>query len=238
MPWNTRPILLTPDLVARVPPGVIPEDAPRQMLPVTDEIIEAESRAVLAGHPPGEDLHVFAFGSLIWNPGFEHIDDGVAVARGWHRAFRMRIAGHRGTPDRPGLMMGLDRGGTCRGLVLRIERQRVEDEVRRLIRRELPVYRPGKPHPHRAEWIRIETDSGPRRAVAFVLDRRSPIYSGALELPETALVLATASGPGGSCAEYLMLTVSHLAARGIVDRNLWRLQAMVAEHLGAAPPPG
>jgi cation transport protein ChaC len=227
------PLNLTPDLVARVPLPAGPAVMPEGVVPHTDEEIAALVDAKLAEHDRSADVAVFAFGSLLWNPGVEFEGDLPGVARGWHRAFRIRLAMHRGTTDLPGLMMGLDRGGTCKGAVLTIPARHAEERLHQLFKREMPMRRPAGVPTNWARWIVVETDAGPRRAIAFVLNRRGTIYTGRLSLEETVDTLARAAGTGGSCAEYLYRTVEQLHGRGIHDRNLWRLQSLVAERLRA-----
>jgi cation transport protein ChaC len=105
----------------------------------------------------------------------------------------------------------------------------VEANLGKLVRREMSA----KPPTNVPRWIRIETDDGPVRAIAFVLDRKGRVYAGKVSPEETASLLAKACGHWGSCAEYLHNTVMHLEERGIHDRNLWRLQALVAERIKA-----
>lgn len=241
-------ISLTPDLVGLIPLPPGPAEPLPGLVPLTDDDVDRIAGEVLAAAPAGEDILVFAFGSLLWNPGVDHVAEARATAPGWHRAFRMKIPMHRGTPERPGLMMGLDRGGTCHGIALTVEGRDRLGQIRRLVRRELPGRFPGEGDPHAMRWIRITTADGPRAAIAWVINRASPIYTGPLDIAFSADILATAAGSGGSCAEYLMRTVETLAARGIRDRGLWQLQSLVATRLAAgqgpsappadAPPPG
>jgi cation transport protein ChaC len=75
---------------------------------------------MLASRSGGQDVWIFAYGSLLWNPAVEHAEERSSVVRGWHRSFCIRMKDWRGTVDQPGLMMGLDRGGQCEGMVLRL----------------------------------------------------------------------------------------------------------------------
>jgi cation transport protein ChaC len=178
------------------------------------------------------DLWIFGFGSLLWKPAFDHVEERMATVRGWHRAFCIRVVRWRGTRDRPGLMMALDRGGSCRGKVFRVRAAEAEATLHDLFRREVVVKPPGQP----PRWLRAETSDGPMPALGFAVDRRSAHYAGGLTPEAVADVVAVAAGHWGSCAEYLRNTVVHLEAAGIHDRYLWRLQALVAERLrpGAA----
>ena len=86
----------------------------------TDEELDASLDAALAGHPAGEDVWVFGYGSLMWNPAFHHAESRLGSVRGWHRRFCLDLTRGRGSPDCPGLMLALDRGGTCRGMAFRV----------------------------------------------------------------------------------------------------------------------
>jgi glutathione-specific gamma-glutamylcyclotransferase len=227
---------LTPELVARAHRDVRDVALPEYLVPRTEADHEEDVATLLGSHPVGEDFWLFAYGSLLWNPGVTHVEEKLAVVRGWHRAFCMRIRAHRGTPDRPGLMMALDRGGQCRGLLLRLPHENLEDELRRLVRREMPVKRIDGIAVQSSRWVEARTESGSLRALTYVINRHGSSYAGALDQFETADILAGACGTGGSCAEYLYNTVIQLDARGIRDRNLWRLQSLVAERLADVAP--
>ena len=217
---------LTPELVARAS-RVVEDAGPSPGAEyLTDDDYAAAVRDTLAEIPP-EGLWLFAYGSLLWKPAFEFIESHAAVAPGWHRSFCIRIARFRGTPDRPGLMMALDRGGQCRGLVIRIPTEQVEETLHRLFRRELVVRNP----PNVARWLKVQTRSARLSALGFVANPESRFYSGKLPLDEVAEILSQAAGHWGSCAEYLSETVLHLEELGIQDANLWRLQELVAERL-------
>ena len=124
-------------------------------------------------------------------------------------------------------MMSLDRGGQCRGVLYRLVPEGLRDQLSKLVRREMTV----RPPNNLPRWITAETDGGPVQALAFVMNRRSRFYCGRLPLEEVADVVARACGHWGSCAEYLYNTVRHLEEHGIRDRNLWRLQQLVAERI-------
>jgi len=192
-----------------------------------DDDYDAVVRGLLSSHVSGHDLWLFAYGSLIWKPEVDHVEERMGTARGWHRAFRLKISRWRATKDQPGLMMVLDRGGQCRGVLYRIPAATVAENLGKLVRREMSV----KPPTNLPKWITVETDSGPVQAVAFVIYRKGRAYSGKLTPEETADSLAKACGHWGSCAEYLRNTIFHLGERGIHDRHLWHLQKLVAERI-------
>jgi cation transport protein ChaC len=170
------------------------------------------------------DLWIFGYASLIWRPGFEHDEHHPAVVHGWHRALRMRSRVNRGTPDRPGLVFALVPGGSCRGVVYRIARDRADDELQRLWLREMPtgVYDP--------KWLPCRTPRGTVQALAFTLSRRSPSYVPTLSDDEILHVLRAAQGRYGTTLQYLMETANSLRERGVRDREVERLVALAREH--------
>lgn len=223
----SRPELeLTADLVALVE-RTEPDPGP---LPGTREPTEAELHAVatrlLADRPPGP-LWLYAYGSLIWKPELEHLEARRARAHGWHRCFCMRLTRWRGTREVPGLMMALDRGGSCTGLAYRLDDTDPFDQVMRLLARETDDARPTNV----PRWLDLATPAGPLRALAFVASPLGINYAGRLSHQQVARTLARAAGHWGSGAQYLHNTVSQLDAHGIRDRNLWALQALVAAEI-------
>jgi glutathione-specific gamma-glutamylcyclotransferase len=225
-----RVMALTPELVARA--ARVVEDAGPS--PGAVYLADADYDELVAdalSRMQGE-LWIFGFGSLLWKPAFTFVEERMATVHGWHRAFCLWVVRWRGTRDRPGLMMALDRGGTCRGKVFRVAPAEAEATLHTLFRREVVV----KPSSQPPRWLRAETAGGPLPALGFAIDRRSPHYSGRLPLEEVVEVMATAAGHWGSCAEYLHNTVASLEATGIHDRSLWRLQARVAARLLRSEP--
>lgn len=192
---------------------------------MTDPEYQAAVEQTLAG-VQASDVRLFACGSLLWKPECEVLDSRPALVHGWHRAFCLRVARFRGTADRPGLMMALDRGGQCHGMVIRLA-EPVRANLEKLFRRELvtspPVILP--------RWLTAQTGDGPIRAIAFVANRMNERYVGKLPLDVAAEMVSNAAGHWGSCAEYLHETVARLEQLGIHDRNLWRLQEAVAHRL-------
>ena len=227
MPKARWQMALTAELVARAARVVEDLGPSPGAVYMTDEDYDLAIQRMLADAPAG-DVWLFGYGSLLWKPACEVAESRRGTVRGWHRAFCIRLARFRGTRDRPGLMMGLDRGGQCRGMVFRLPADQVEASLGKLFRREI-VVKPGSNVPR---WLTAETDDGPIRAIGFVVDRQSPHYAARLSPEEVADVLATAAGHWGSGAEYLRETIIRLEALGIRDRNLWRLQALVAERIG------
>jgi len=170
-----------------------------------------------------EDLWVFGYGSLIWNPAFEFAEERCALLRGWHRRFCLKLYAGRGTLETPGLMLALDRGGACRGVAFRIPATKVRQELDLLWQREMFG------GSYNARWVKLE-GVGPQReqkfrALSFVINHAHPRYMPELTMAEMAGLIATGCGELGSCREYLENTVAHLLERGVRDANLARIMA-------------
>jgi cation transport protein ChaC len=160
------------------------------------------------------DLWVFGYGSLMWQPGFRYVEQSPAVLRGAHRALCIYSWVHRGTRQRPGLVLGLDRGGSCRGVAFRVAAAERDPVMQYLRERELvtDVYR---------EVERtIVLPSGPVTAVAYVVDRRHEQYAGPLPRDELLRLVRDGSGRSGTNADYVTSTVAHMRAVGIRDATL------------------
>jgi cation transport protein ChaC len=217
---------LTPELVAGTVRKVPDEGPEPGWTPLPDHELDLLTKRIAreAGTDP---IWVFAYGSLIWNPGFEVAGRERATAYGWHRAFSLRMERCRATSEQPGLMMALEAGGRCKGLNLRLLDEHRLQDLRTLLQREIRY----REVVDMVRWLRVRTPNGSRRALTFWAGVKGDRSASGLPLPEVAIMLARACGPAGSCAEYLHNTVAHLEAEGIRDRNLWRLQALVAEDL-------
>src|SRR5262245_29495379 len=223
-----RKLTLTQDHIARIHRVVEDSGTPPGLQPQTDADYDGWVEQTMRSHPaPHEPTFLFAYGSLIWKPEIDHVGEQLGVARGWHRSFCFRVPRFRGTPDQPGLMMALDRGGQCRGALYELPSENLERQFGKLFRREFTA----KPINSMPRWIAVKTASGLIPALTFVMNRESPLYAGRLSLDEIADVLARACGHWGTAAEYLLNTVTHLEAKGIRDRNLWQLQRLVAERI-------
>ncbi len=174
-----------------------------------------------------QDLWVFGYGSLMWNPGFEHAEVLPAWLDGWHRAFCVLSMFYRGTPERPGLVLGLDQGGRCRGLAFRVPADRAELTVEYLVERELIGYA------YQPRTLPVALDDG--RAVpayTFVADRGHRHYAGALPLERAAAVIMDAQGQTGLNRDYLINTVRRLEADGFHDADLHALLVEVERQTG------
>lgn len=187
-----------------------------------DEQLAASLAATLAARPKGAGWWIFAYGSLLWNPLFPVAEMRPATLRGLHRKFCLWSLASRGTPERPGLVLGLERGGTCRGVALRLPAPLALDELHLLWRREMVVgsYRP--------RWVSVDADGRDLTALTFVVRRDHPQYAGRLPQERLVEVLATARGAFGSSSDYLERTRIALVAHGIVDPYLDELARRVA----------
>jgi glutathione-specific gamma-glutamylcyclotransferase len=171
-----------------------------------------------------EDLWVFAYGSLMWRPGFAFVERVPARVIGAHRALCVYSFVHRGTPERPGLVLGLDRGGTCRGLAYRVAAAERAATISYLREREqiTKVYRESR----RSVWLLSEPERQVE-ALCYVVDRRHPQYAGRLSLSEQLHLVRQGHGHAGPNRDYVVSTVEELEALGFRDADLH----MLAERL-------
>lgn len=166
--------------------------------------------------PPG-DLWVFAYGSLMWDPGFAYVRCAPALLRGYHRAFCVNSVRFRGTPDKPGLVLGLDQGGSCRGRAFLVAECEVQHAIEALWAREMSrlAYRP--------RLVPTEVEGTKVAALAFLADRTHESYAGRLEVENAARTIAACSGAGGPNVDYLVNTLRHLDELGITEGRLHQL---------------
>jgi cation transport protein ChaC len=183
--------------------------------------LQASVLETLKRQKPDSDVWLFAYGSLIWNPIFHFVECRVGKIYGWHRRFCLWTPVGRGTPDHPGLVLGLDRGGSCRGIAFRIAAADVLSELLLVWRREMIV---GSYIPR---WVRVFDGKQAVEAIAFAVNRQHPSYADNISLETTVDSIATASGQLGSAAEYLIQTVDGLITVGIKDKQLLLLRDRV-----------
>ena len=174
--------------------------------------------------PAAHDLWIFAYGSLMWRPGFAYEEARRARLTGYRRAFCIYSVHHRGTPERLGLVLGLDRGGACEGVAYRIAASKVAETRAYLRARELVngVYREA--------LVPVELEPYPPvgvMALAYIVERAHPTYAGRLPLPTQARLIRAARGVSGANLDYLVSTVRHLGELGIRERELERLVTLV-----------
>jgi cation transport protein ChaC len=196
---------------------------------LSDEEREATRAEVLARN--GRDLWVFAYGSLMWDPGIHVVEIRMATLAGFHRSFCLKSQIGRGSPDKPALMAALDGGGACQGLVLRIPAEHVDRETDILWRREMLA---GSYVP---TFVPVETPQGGiEEAVAFVINRQSDRYV-KLDVEETARLIATGAGFRGTCLDYLENLAERLELLGLEDPAIRDLRQQVRRLLEARARP-
>ncbi|WNW12814.1 gamma-glutamylcyclotransferase [Pseudomonas sp. DTU_2021_1001937_2_SI_NGA_ILE_001] len=181
---------------------------------LTHEQLLASMHATLQRHEGGP-VWLFAYGSLIWRPECATVERQRARVHGYHRGLYLWSHEHRGTPDAPGLVFGLDRGGSCTGVAYRLADECLEESLLALWKREMP-YPSYRPH-----WLSCRLADGSKiQALGFVLERHLPSYAG--NLPDSVLsqVLACASGRSGTTRDYVQQTAQALRSHAMPDRNL------------------
>ncbi|WP_233255907.1 gamma-glutamylcyclotransferase [Falsiroseomonas bella] len=183
---------------------------------------------------PCGHMWVFAYGSLIWRPGFDHAGQHRAFLRGYHRRFCLWSHRYRGTPERPGLVLGLDRGGACHGIVFRVPGQHAAAVLRYLDDRELPD---GAEQVYHRRLVPVRLVDSPGRvvpAIAYVANRACRLYAPALTPEHAAQVIAQGVGQMGANRDYLLNTLEHLTGMGVRDAGLARIAALLPRVRGAA----
>ncbi|HEX6000354.1 MAG TPA: gamma-glutamylcyclotransferase [Hyphomicrobiaceae bacterium] len=168
----------------------------------------------------GQDLWVFAYGSLMWDPGIHVIEIRKAALTGFHRRFCLKSQIGRGSAEKPALMAALDEGGDCQGLALRIPADHVDPETRMLWQREMLA---GSYVPR---FVPVATPQGGIEAVTFLINRQSDRYV-ELDIDETARLIATGCGVRGTCFEYLENLAERLELLGLEDRRICALHERV-----------
>jgi glutathione-specific gamma-glutamylcyclotransferase len=192
---------------------------------MTDQERATQVRAMLDRAPDDGGVWVFAFGSLIWNPAFHYVERRTARIHGFHRQFCLWAKAGRGSPERPGLMLSLESGGSCTGVAYRLAEDAAATELDVLWRREMftMAYRP--------VWTVARTPAGTVPVIAFSANRGHERYAPGLDDESVSHHLATGAGPMGRCCDYLFDTVAHLRELGIRDRRLEGLEAKVRARL-------
>jgi cation transport protein ChaC len=179
---------------------------------------------IVALRDGADPVWIFAYGSLLWDPDFPRGAAEPALLRGYHRRFCLFSYDYRGTRARPGLTLGLDRGGACHGIVLQLPRETLAEAIDTLWDREMTA-----PRVYDMRSLVVWTRCGRLRAFGFTVRRDHPDYAGRLSPDETARIIAGAAGRRGTNRDYLVSTLRHLADLGLADAPLARL----AEHVEA-----
>ncbi|MDC1310911.1 gamma-glutamylcyclotransferase [Burkholderiales bacterium] len=173
--------------------------------------------SILQKKSENRSIWIFGYGSLIWNPMLNFVTKQPARIHGYHRGFYCWSRINRGSPESPGLVLALDRGGSCRGLAYQLSPKSIEKELLILWRREMlgKVYVP--------TWVRAKTEEGYVDAITFVIDRSTLAYTGKLDEDRIVSIALGASGHYGSCSDYLIETAKSLRYEGIQDEKIFRL---------------
>ena len=188
---------------------------------MSDAERDAQVRDMLVRAPVPGRVWVFAFGSLIWNPAFAFAERQPARIHGFHRKFSLWSRAGRGSPDRPGLMLSLEAGGSCAGVAYRLAPGTEATELDAIWQREMLAlaYRP--------VWTVARTPEGREPVIAFTANRAHERYAPGLDTDTIARTLASGVGPMGRACDYLFDTVAHLRTLGIHDRRLEAIEAKV-----------
>ena len=181
----------------------------------------------------GKDLWVFAYGSLMWRPGFDVLERRNARLVGARRALCVYSFVHRGTPERPGLVLGLDRGGNCRGIAYRVAAAERAETINYLRAREQVT------RVYRETWRRVWLDDDPQQgvhALCYMVDRGHRQYAGRLTLAEQLHYVRQGHGRSGACRDYVLAAVKALEALGCRDADLHTLaERLKGIHEQATP---
>ena len=191
---------------------------------MSDEERTRQVRATLARAPRPDRVWLFGYGSLMWNPAFHFAERRTALIYGYHREFCLAARAGRGSPQHPGLMLALERGGSCHGVAFRLHRDQSQCELDIVWRREMGSmsYRP--------VWVKARTPRGIEHAITFAANCAHERYLLSVDDGERTRLIATGSGPLGHCRDYLYDTVAHLRALGIRDRRMEMLEARVRAY--------
>lgn len=217
---------LTPDLVTLCERPE-PRQGPEPGVVYFDDQDYLRQAGTLLQSLPATELWVFAYGSLLWRPAVQPVEIRAADAPGWRREFCLRISRWRGSPDRPGLMMALRKGGACRGLALRLSPDTALDQLVSLLKREVDTQEDLESITH----LQLRTPEGPVRALAFWAEPTTSRMFSETPLQLQAAMIASACGSIGSGAAYLLQTVESLRRHGIEDTYLETLARLVAEEI-------
>lgn len=178
-------------------------------------------REVLVRAPQPDRVWIFGYGSLMWNPALRYVERRHALIHGYHREFCLLARAGRGSPERPGLMLSLEPGGSCHGVAYRLPAAAVAEELDILWRREMLT------RSYRPVWVAARTTRGMAHAIAFAANLEHERYRGGLGEQSMARYLAQGAGPLGRCCDYLFDTVAHLREMGIRDKRMEALERRV-----------
>lgn len=189
--------------------------------PTTQDLLaKAHNDAVIPELPSG-DLWVFGYGSLMWRPGFDYLESVQGRIYGFHRALCVASWVHRGTPEHPGLVLGLDKGGSCKGVAFKVSEQDKQKVANYLYQRELATL------VYQACFVNVHTQDHRRvKALTFIVDTSHEQYIEGKSTQELVAIVNSSSGINGKSSEYLFSTLEHLRESNIYDKQLESLAAL------------
>lgn len=205
-------------------PALASAPAPSTFRLLTEAERLASLQSAMARWQPDQDVWVYGYGSLIWRPEFDYTEKRLALLHGYHRSLCLWSRVNRGTPDRPGLVFGLDTGGSCRGMAFRIPAHQVPASMEALWKREMPsgAYLP--------RWINCRTEQGTLTALVFAMNRHTDAYVRGLSTDHLAHIVRNAHGSYGPCVEYVLETANALRQCNIQDKRLQALVRHLQQH--------
>ena len=187
----------------------------------TEELLNAR-RNIIPDEGIGEDIYIFAYGSLLWNPTVDYEEECLAKIYGFHRSFCMKTNLGRGSFKKPGLMLGLDRGGSCRGSALKLKKSEAIKNIDILFRREMVTgaYKP--------KLLKTILEDGRKvMSLAFTVDKKHKNYFQNKDIQTKAIMISNAHGFLGTCEEYFSNTLQSLSELNIVDSEM----IAISKHL-------
>ncbi len=190
---------------------------------LTHEEREATRREFLAKISHDNGLWVFGYGSLLWNPAFHFTEWQPARLHGFRRRFCLQASIGRGSPEKPGLMLALDHGGSCNGRAFHIAPDKIESETDILWMREMVS------GAYNARLIKIRLSHETVTGLTFVINRAHPRYIAEMDIEDTARLVSSGEGHLGTCRDYLNNTIAHLDEMKVKDRYLHELQQKIHE---------
>ena len=201
-------------------------DGAEASIATENQLLESR-RSVIADDDNVSDFWVFGYGSLIYNPIIDHSQRAIASIYGYHRRFCLWTKIGRGSPGCPGLVLSLDRGGSCKGVAFQLNPQNAIAELDLLWRREMMTmaYQP--------RLLSLHTETGLKRGLAFVANPAGPAYAPPMPFAATVEIVANAAGFNGPCRDYLYDTVLGMQACGIRDNQLEKLATAVQQRLAS-----
>ena len=203
------------------------ESRPGAIRLMSDEDRALAVQEALSQAPSPDEVWIFAYGSLIWNPAIHFAEREKVLVDGFHRSFCFWTVLGRGCEENPGLMMGLEPGGSSNGLAYRIDADDLDTEMDILFRRELMSY------VYKPTWVDATLAESPDKTIkvlAFVVDPEHERFCGELDEPTLVRHIATASGPLGRNCDYLFQLTEHLRELGFTDESLLELEARVRSY--------